>query len=158
MRTSTHHDHLLGLCRTLQTMRKGNMSMDDYLHWAKQLTDSLATFGQPMAETDLQQMILIALDIAYHDAAYHDVILTSLTSTLIDTSLENSKFFWLQKILFHVRTLPSQLAFLKLTKISTGRLPCTKNLMPSFRMGLGPLLAPRPHMNIAGCKWVLILN
>lgn len=58
--------------------------MDDYLHWAKQLTDSLATFGQPMVETDLQQMILIVLDIGYHDA-----ILTSVTSILIDTSLEN---------------------------------------------------------------------
>lgn len=62
--------------RDLQSMRKGNVTMIDYLQDAKQLADSLAASGQPMAESDHHQVILSGLDVAY------DAITNSLTTTL----------------------------------------------------------------------------
>ncbi|KAJ8633327.1 hypothetical protein MRB53_026663 [Persea americana] len=64
-------------------MRKGNMTMDDYLQHAKQYADSLAASGQPMAESDIQQVILNRLDTAY------DAIVTSPTTTLAYTPMED---------------------------------------------------------------------
>lgn len=57
--------------------------MVDYLQRAKELADSLATSGHPMQESDLQQLILNGLDTAY------DAIVTSLTTTIDDTSMED---------------------------------------------------------------------
>ncbi|KAJ8624181.1 hypothetical protein MRB53_032711 [Persea americana] len=74
---------LMQIHRDLQTMLKGNMTMDDYLQRAKQYADSLAASGQPMAESNIQQVILNGLDTAY------DAIVTSLTTTLADTPMED---------------------------------------------------------------------
>ncbi|KAJ8650621.1 hypothetical protein MRB53_003644 [Persea americana] len=64
-------------------MRKGSSSMDDYLQNAKLLADSLTASGHPMLKSDLQQVILNGLDTAY------DPIVTSLTTTIDDTSMED---------------------------------------------------------------------
>lgn len=74
---------LMQLRRDFQIMRKGNLSMTDYPHHAKKLADSVASSGNPMPDSDLQQVILTDLDIAY------DVIVTSLTTTIDDTSMED---------------------------------------------------------------------
>ncbi|KAJ8624191.1 hypothetical protein MRB53_032721 [Persea americana] len=71
------------ICRDLLTMSKGNMTIDDYLQRAKQYADGLAAFGQPMAESDIQQVILNVLDTSYN------AIFTSLTTTLTDMPMED---------------------------------------------------------------------
>ncbi|OVA09277.1 hypothetical protein BVC80_8359g5 [Macleaya cordata] len=75
--------HLIQLQRELQTIRKGNLSMNDYLLHAKKIVDSLAAYGQPFSVPVVQQMILGGLDSVY------DAIVTTLTATCSTTSMED---------------------------------------------------------------------
>ncbi|KAL8127329.1 hypothetical protein AgCh_014300 [Apium graveolens] len=71
------------LRRSLQHIRKGNLSMQEYLLKVKRLSDSLAAAGTVVPETDLQQNILTVLDSAY------DAIVTTLTATMNSLSMSD---------------------------------------------------------------------
>ncbi|KAF8380637.1 hypothetical protein HHK36_028126 [Tetracentron sinense] len=51
---------IMQIRREIQTMRKGSLSMAEYFLRAKKLADNLAASGQPMLDTDLQQIMLSA--------------------------------------------------------------------------------------------------
>ncbi|KAF6145168.1 hypothetical protein GIB67_020359 [Kingdonia uniflora] len=68
---------ILQIRRELQPIRKGNQTMAEYFLHAKTLADSLVAVGQPILDSDLQQMILNELDSTY------DAIVTTL-ATIVD--------------------------------------------------------------------------
>ncbi|KAF6145360.1 hypothetical protein GIB67_016821 [Kingdonia uniflora] len=82
------------ILRELQTIRKGSKTMSQYFLHAKQLVDSLATTGNPMNDSNLQQIILSGLDFAY------DVIMTTLTATVDDIDMDD---FYAHLLAFDMR-------------------------------------------------------
>lgn len=74
---------IMQLRRELQTIRKGSKSMSQYFLHAKQLDNSLAAAGHPILESDLQQIIQAGLDSSY------DAIVTTLTTTIVDISMDD---------------------------------------------------------------------
>ncbi|KAL5728487.1 hypothetical protein ACHQM5_001563 [Ranunculus cassubicifolius] len=85
---------IMQLRRELQTIRKGSQTMQQYFLKAKQLADSLASSGHPIQPSDLQQIILAGLDSAY------DAIVTTLTTTVVDTSMDD---FYAHLLAFDMR-------------------------------------------------------
>ncbi|KAL5710519.1 hypothetical protein ACHQM5_021069 [Ranunculus cassubicifolius] len=71
------------LRRSLQHIRKGNLSMQDFLSKAKCLSDSLAAAGIVVSENDLKQNILTGLDSAY------DATVTTLTTFMTSISMSD---------------------------------------------------------------------
>ena len=67
----------------LQTTKKGNLSMTDYLQKIKSLADSLAAAAQPIPELDLILHILGGLSPEY------EPFVTSVTTKSDDLSLED---------------------------------------------------------------------
>ena len=107
------------ILRDLQTMRKGNLLIEDYLQNAKKLADNLSASGNPMVETNLQQVILNGLDTTY------DAIVTSLTTTLDDTTMED---FQAHLLAFEARLQP---------QIVTDHIALSANNATKTQHGLG---------------------
>lgn len=80
---SKSKSRLMYLRRELQTIRKGSLTMADYFLKVKRLGDALAASGEPIRNSDLQQMLLSGLDSSY------DAIVTTLTATLNEVPMDD---------------------------------------------------------------------
>lgn len=89
--------HVHSLRSKIQTIQKGDSSMSDYLNFLKEISDKLATTGDPISESDLVAYTLSGLSDDYE--SFIDLIETRTESVNTDELLGMllSKEFSLQK-------------------------------------------------------------
>ncbi|KAM7516629.1 hypothetical protein LguiA_006212 [Lonicera macranthoides] len=80
---SKTESNILHIKRELQHIKKGNLSMSDFLDNAKRLADSLAVAGHPISDMELRHCILDGLDSSYES------VYATLTATMSSWSIED---------------------------------------------------------------------